>query len=285
MDMDGTLLDPNNRILSETKDVLMNIQKKGIPLVLASGRSYTRLMPYAEELHMKEYGGYLVEINGTAIYDLKRGKRDVLSQISLEQTKELFHYFMRWDVEILGQLDDGMFCYMSEHLRDEKAAYRKKHHIANDVPWTAGPYGIIYDNRKGYPKITYVNGPDEITSSVNKVSVTYHEDIMKEIRDVAARDLKGRYWSGMASQRWLEIMPLHVTKASGLREISSRSGIAMEEMMAFGDSENDISMLQECGVSVIMGNALDSVKAYGDEITDSNSDNGIAHTLKKHFDL
>ena len=52
MDMDGTLLDPNNKILPETKEALIACQKQGTKLVLASGRSYTRLLSYAKELEM-----------------------------------------------------------------------------------------------------------------------------------------------------------------------------------------------------------------------------------------
>ena len=58
MDMDGTLLDPNNKILPETKEALIACQKQGTKLVLASGRSYTRLLPYAKELELCKHFFY-----------------------------------------------------------------------------------------------------------------------------------------------------------------------------------------------------------------------------------
>ena len=66
MDMDGTLLDSNNKILPETKKALIDLEKKGVSLILASGRSYTRLLPYAKELEMDKYHGYLLEVDGIA---------------------------------------------------------------------------------------------------------------------------------------------------------------------------------------------------------------------------
>ena len=69
MDMDGTLLTSDNRISSRTKELLLRVQKQGVRLVLASGRSYCKLMEYAEELHMDAYGGYLLEVNGLILYD------------------------------------------------------------------------------------------------------------------------------------------------------------------------------------------------------------------------
>ena len=64
MDMDGTLLDPNNKILPETKTALIACQKQGTKLVLASGRSYTRLLPYAKEVVLDVYVCYFLDVDG-----------------------------------------------------------------------------------------------------------------------------------------------------------------------------------------------------------------------------
>ena len=90
MDMDGTLLNSHNQITKKTKEILLEVQKKGIQLVLASGRSYMKLLPYAKELQMDIYGGYLVEVNGTAVYDVKNNQREVLAQMQVEQIHEIY---------------------------------------------------------------------------------------------------------------------------------------------------------------------------------------------------
>ena len=54
-------------------------------------------------------------------------------------------------------------------------------------------------------------------------------------------------------------------------------------MIAFGDGQNDAGMLKYCGIGVAMGNAIDEVKAIADEVTLSNEEDGIAHTLKKYI--
>ena len=89
MDMDGTLLDPNNKILPETKEALIACQKQGTKLVLASGRSYTRLLSYAKELEMDVYGGYLLEVDGIAYYDVQKDERHVLKQMYKEDVEKL----------------------------------------------------------------------------------------------------------------------------------------------------------------------------------------------------
>lgn len=284
MDMDGTLLDQNNHILPETKACLLKLQEQGIRLVLASGRSYVKLLPYAEELQMEQYGGFLIEVNGTAIYHLQDHKRDVLAQIELNQIHEIFHYFMKWNVEIIGQYDDGMFDYIPPMMMEEKQLYKQAHNMGDDVPLCAGAFQFIAGNT-GYPYLTYINEPEDIKRSINKVSVTYHAEVLHDIVKQAKHDLKNSYWVGLTSPRWLEIMILGVTKATGLSYIAKVTGISLHEMIAFGDGENDIEMLCEVGIGVAMENALDNVKQQADEVTADHNSNGIAHTLKKYFTI
>lgn len=284
MDMDGTLLNSHNQILPETKKVLKKLQQQGITLILASGRSYTKLLPYAKELDMDQYGGYLVEVNGTAVYDVKTRKREVLAQMQVEQIHELFHYFMQYKVEIIGNLDDGMYDYIPEDIWEEKKEYRVKHQLAEDVPWSAGAFDFIFDNRAGYPRLFYIKTPEEITETVNKISVAYHPEVLIQVAKQAKKDLSDRYWIGLTSDRWLEIMIPGVTKASGLAHISRLSGIPLSDFVAFGDGENDIEMLEEVGIGVAMGNAFDSVKEAANTVTLSNEEEGIAHMLKNILD-
>ncbi|MEG0166025.1 Cof-type HAD-IIB family hydrolase [Anaerorhabdus sp.] len=285
MDMDGTLLTSDNKILPETKAALLAIQATGVRLVLASGRSYTKLMEYAKELEMDRYAGYLIEINGTAIYDLQENKRYVKKLLNAQQIHEIFAYFRQWDVEIIGHVDDGMYDYNPPAILNEKKIYKKAHHLSDDYPLTGGAFHFIADNRKGYPRLTYINNADEIVEELNKISVTYHEEIIEKISIQAKQELGKKYWIGKTSPKWLEIMLPGITKASGLEDIAQRSGISLDEMMAFGDGENDIAMLQAVRVGIAMGNAMDSVKTKANECTQSNQDNGIANALKKHFKI
>ena len=123
MDMDGTLLKSNNQISEKTKEILLRVQKKGIRLALASGRSYCKLMEYAKELQMDIYGGYLIEVNGMAIYDVKEQKRHIRKRMPKEDAQHIFRYFQQFKVEIIGHLDDGMYDYNPKEVLEaiEKA--------------------------------------------------------------------------------------------------------------------------------------------------------------------
>lgn len=285
MDMDGTLLNHDNKILPQTKQLLIQLQKQGVMLVLASGRSYTKLLPYAHELKMEEYGGYLVEVNGTAIYNVQTGEREVLAQMPIENIHELYAYFMQWKVEIIGNLDAGMYDYMPNSIWEEKRRYRQEHQLAEEIPWTAGPFDFIFDNRKGYPKVVYVQDYQEIQETLNKISITYHEEVMQEVAAQAKKDLQDRYWVGLTSPRWLEVMMPNVTKASGLATLCEKKGISLQECIAFGDGENDIEMLREVGCGIAMENAFAVVKEAADQVTASNEEEGIARALQKIYKI
>lgn len=285
MDMDGTLLRSDNTISEKTKKILLQIQQQGIKLALASGRSYAKLLPYARELKMKEYGGYLIEVNGMALYDLANAKRYVDGRMPKEKAQELFTYFSKWNVEIIGNLDEGMYDYNPEAIIREKTAYRKLHHLPKDYPWTGGAFDFMMDNRKGYPDLRYINKKEEIVEDVNKISVTYWPYMMKEVARQAKKDLQDRYWIGLTSDKWLEVMMPQVTKAYGLTKLAEKLGISMADIMAIGDGENDVEMLQAAGLGIAMGNAMEDVKLVADDVTDTNMCDGIEKAIRKHLGI
>ncbi|MFR6362218.1 HAD family hydrolase [Amedibacterium intestinale] len=283
MDMDGTLLKSNNQISEKTKEILLRVQKKGIRLALASGRSYCKLMEYAKELQMDIYGGYLIEVNGMAIYDVKKQKRHIRKRMPKEDAQHIFRYFQQFKVEIIGHLDDGMYDYNPKEILEEKKQYIAKHHLPKDIPYTGGAFEFVYDNRKGYPNIYYIESAQEITCDLNKVSITYHPEVMDKVSREAAKHFKDTYWVGRTTKKWLEIMMKDVTKASGLKELCDNLGISFDNVMAFGDGENDIEMLRECGIGIAMANALPKVKEAADAVTLSNEEDGIAQAILKYL--
>lgn len=281
MDMDGTLLQHDGTILPKTKELLLACQEQGIRLLLASGRNNLKLLPYAKELKMDQYGGYLIEINGLALYDMTTGIREVYARIQQEKTYEIFQYFMKCNVEIMAIFDDGIYDYIPKSIMSEKEVYRKEHHLPNHYPWTAGAFDFVFDNI-GYPKLTYIQNPNEIIIPVNKICVAYHEAVLTEIALQAKKDLGNKYWVGLTSPRWLEIMPLNITKGNALKNLCQRLHMNLNQVMAFGDGENDIEMLTTVGYGIAMGNALDSVKEIAYEVCDRYDENGIANIIEKY---
>ena len=280
MDMDGTLLDGNNQILPETKEALIQCEKMGIKLILASGRSYTRLMSYAKELEMPKYGGYLLEVDGIAYYDLKENKRHILRQMTREDCEPVFSYLMTLDLESMCVFDDGLFDYIPESIMNLKRKIRQSGDYTDDFPWTGGPWNWLSDMRDGYPKITYIQSVDEIHFPVNKIQIIQDEDKLEDIY----KDIYSRYHLDYemfrTCPREIEILPKGYSKGLTLKRLMDQFGWKEDEVFAFGDGENDVSMFGVVTHSFAMGQAKEYVKEKAAHITKSNVEQGIWAALK-----
>ncbi|UUZ89859.1 HAD-IIB family hydrolase [Paenibacillus sp. P25] len=81
----------------------------------------------------------------------------------------------------------------------------------------------------------------------------------------------------------LELNPLGISKASGLEQVCGLLGITMAEVIAMGDSLNDVSMIRAAGLGVAMGNAQEEVKRIADQVTVSNEEHGVARIIREHL--
>ncbi len=94
--------------------------------------------------------------------------------------------------------------------------------------------------------------------------------------------LKGMYICH-STPYFIECLPQGIDKGPALADLAAHFGLEMSEVMAFGDSTNDMSMLEMAGIGVAMGNAEENVKAVADYTTASNNDDGIALSLRTFF--
>lgn len=112
MDMDGTLLNQNGEISEATQKALIAAQQQGAVLVLASGRSWKTLEGFGRQLAMPSHGGWFIGVNGAAITECETMTTTVLHQLSKPEIDELFAFFMPWEVELMGVLDDTIYDYI-----------------------------------------------------------------------------------------------------------------------------------------------------------------------------
>src|SRR5699024_9567724 len=79
----------------------------------------------------------------------------------------------------------------------------------------------------------------------------------------------------------VEINPAGVNKAAALEKVCDWMGITMNNVMAAGDSLNDIKMIEQAGTGVAMGNAQEAIKKVADYVTDSNNQDGVANAIQR----
>ncbi|RBP96482.1 hypothetical protein DFO70_101293 [Cytobacillus firmus] len=104
-----------------------------------------------------------------------------------------------------------------------------------------------------------------------------------EIRELIQKELqtKGDLEITNSSLTNIEVNALGINKARGIQKVTELLGISMENVMAMGDSLNDIAMIEESGWGVAMGNAQDIVKETANAVTGTNDEAGVAQAIRK----
>ena len=123
------------------------------------------------------------------------------------------------------------------------------------------------------------------STGIVKCIIVGEPTILPPIEKEMQEALKGKAGVFRSEPFFLEIVPKDVDKAYGLDVLLGKLGMGREELLAFGDGYNDISMLQMAGMGVAMGNAEEEIKKAADFVTRSNEDDGVAYAIEKFICL
>lgn len=256
MDMDDTLMTSDNEVSAETAKYLMNIQAQGYKVVLASGRPTDGMMPTAKHLKLDQYKSYVISYNGGKTVNVSDEKVEVSRTVSKSDFDSIVDFCRAHSLFVLTY-QDGYIVYEGEH-----------EYMNIESELTGLPMKQV-DDLKAYiqqdvPKVMGIDYVPNITSIRNNLEGHFKENI-----DVTT-----------SKPFFLEFMAQGVSKGNAITELCQKLDINLSQVIGFGDSSNDISMLKVVGKAVAMGNANDDVKAVADEVTLTNDNDGIPHTLK-----
>lgn len=282
MDMDGTLLNSQDEITPATKQALLACEERGIRLMLASGRSYVRMMHFAKELKIEEYHGAMIEVNGLVLNRLTKGERTVFGQLQREDIERIVPVLRAHEVEIQSYQDESMFYWIPECRRELKIAERRAKGYSENHPLVADLWGWVTANKHNYPNLKEVFSMDEIPQSLNKINCMDAPEKMEETYLDLKERFAGQYEIVRTAPRAVEILPGGISKGRVLKAFMEEEGILPEEVVVFGDGENDVGMLQQAAYGIAMGNAKEYVKKYAYAVTADHDHDGIAEALKKY---
>lgn len=284
-DLDGTLLTKDKKIMRETQRALIRAQENGIRLILASSRSYFMLEEIIHQLKMPQYQGIAVCLNGLQVYNTATNKMLEAPGLSDESVRKIYEYGKAKSKIMTFESAAGFQFYVPMKMRFGLPIYyfarmKKKRSEKRQINFT------LFGDFRFSPDSMF-----EIISDSSKLITPVHKCGLIQIGSAKAMDKtlnKMRsYFEGEVSiirisRVWADIMPANVTKATGLEMMAEELGFGFDNIIAFGDAENDIDMLSKAKIGVAMGNAMDSVKVAALDVTLDNESNGIVHALKKH---
>lgn len=281
-DMDGTLLNSQDQITEETKECLMACQRKGIRLILASGRSYVRLQRYVDELEMRRYDGCLIEVNGTAFQKLGTGERKIFGQLRKDDIGKICSALEREQTEIQGMQDEGFYFWIPDWMRPLKEQERIRRGYPEDFVMAAGAWSWLGLAANNYPMRREIHSLDEMPEQLNKINALSDPEHMEKVYRKLMECFGGQYEIVRTCPRLVELTPLGINKGRVLKQVMENEGIAPDEVMVFGDGENDADMFHQVTYGIAMGNAADYVKEHAFDVTEDNNHDGLAAALKKY---
>ncbi len=272
MDVDGTLTNGKKIITEETKNTLIEAQRKGATLILASGRPTSGLIDYAKELEMDKNHGLLVSFNGAKVIDCETNEVLFNETMSIEEGQAVLEHMKKFDIKPMIDKEDYMY------VNDVFDCYIQHNDQTINI--------IQYESRGGKFKLCE---KDDLAAfadyPLNKILTAGNPDYLKENYKEMMEPFKDKLSCMFTAPFYFEFTANGIDKAKALDTVLTPRGFKKEEMIAFGDGHNDASMVKYAGIGVAMSNAVDDLKAIANEITLSNEEDGIAHTLKKYFNL
>jgi Cof subfamily protein (haloacid dehalogenase superfamily) len=256
-DIDGTLLNSQHELTPRVEAALKAAMSRGVQVVLATGKTYNSAGALYDRLGLTTPG---VFVQGQVICD-PHGQ--ILHQQSLPES--VVHDVAGYDAPEASALAmySGLRVIVSEH--NELSLRVTNYH--ERMPDAVGDLAA------------YANG-----LTINKMQFTGAPDVIEHIQRDLIPLLHGQASLVRSVDTVIEILPHGASKGAGLKLVLDDLGIDPQHVLALGDGENDIEMLQLARIGVAMGNAMERLKAVADHVTATNDQDGVAVAVE-HFVL
>ena len=248
-DLDDTLLRSDKTISGRTLNALRKCREQGILIGISTSRAVHNCMTFLPELTPDLFiasGGAVIQYHGNYIY---------IAEFTVAQTQQM----IRTAREVCGA----------------------------DCEITIDTLDAHYWNYKVDPKETDATWGDTIYTDYSD----YEEKALKFCVEIFDASVAKRLADCLvdcdcikfAGTEWYKFTKKEATKENAILKACERCGIALEDVIAFGDDALDIGMLKLCGTGVAMGNAIDAVKEAADVVIGSNDEDGIAKYLEREM--
>jgi Cof subfamily protein (haloacid dehalogenase superfamily) len=256
IDLDDTLLDSTLSISGPCKSNIRAAREKGVIITLATGRMYSSALPFALQL---EVDVPLITYQGALVKNSQTQQVLYYQPLAPDMAVAVMKYFQKAGVHYHSYFDDQL-CLES---RSEEGM---------DYAQLAGVEPLIVPS--------LVDACRQGQEALKIMAVNRDQERLLEME----KDLKHIYGSSLHITRskpyYLEIMNPQANKALALKTLAEHFGIQQREVMALGDSYNDMEMIKWAGLGVAMGNAPAEVKRVADFVTASNDEDGVAQALQ-----
>lgn len=259
IDIDGTLLNDRREITAEVREAIIAAKKRGVKIVLCSGRAVGGVTLFLQELKLDGDDDYIIALNGARI--LKAATQEVIDKrtLGLCDLKDLYALGRELNTYTIFFDDTSIYSlHKYIHKYTVQAAFLSQVQL-------------------------YYCGIEEVTDDcdISQIIFVDHPERLKPVFASLPENIKNKYSIVRSTPYYIEFLHPEATKGNAVKILAEKLGIRREEVMCIGDGGNDLSMIQYAGCGVAMGNATDELKRHADYITLSNNEAGVAHAIRK----
>jgi Cof subfamily protein (haloacid dehalogenase superfamily) len=253
-DLDDTLLLPSGELSTRSRDALSALHERGVIIALASGRMLPTMLPVAEAL---PFSPAIVSYNGGQVNLTSDTPPLYHRPVPAEIAARVLDYALERHLHLHFYHDDRLF---TTDIDDWKAR------IYREQTGAHLEYEPDFNRFRGLEptKMIIVDEPPQVEDMMHECSAMFGDAVTVT----------------RSKPIYLEFLHPSVNKGAGFEALCRHLEIPLEQTAAFGDSFNDIEMLQLAGESIAVENAIPEVKAIVQRICPSNEENGVAQVLE-----
>lgn len=263
-DMDGTLLNSQKELTQRTRNMVKALREQGIAFTICTGRIATMVEYYIREL---EIDTLVVTTNGAVIWDPLQQSAVYEAPVPPQAAQQLMDFCRE------QSLDYGALTLGTNYFADHSARIQL-FHCYNEIARNGGMREMdLQYFGESHQFMEELNIDKLLIYATDPKKNRMAKEFINQVPGIACTSSDAGLW---------EVSAEGVSKGSGLKRAAEIMGLSMEQICAFGDYDNDLSMLQEAGLPVAMGNALEHVKTTAAYVTKTNDEDGVAYAVETY---
>lgn len=257
IDIDGTLLDDQKEIPNDNINAIKKANLENKKVVLSSGRPLSKkTISFYEKLGLLKENNYFIAYNGESIYEVVSNKTIYSNPLSYNDISKLDNYFSSLLIKSARyvHLDENVTVINPNEFSLLEEVFNLKPHIAG-------------------------NFLELLEMKAHKYQIADYPEKISKLYEMLPQWIKNEYDVVITMPCYLEITKKNVCKYNSVIYLAKYLGINENEIMAIGDSMNDLSMIKNCHYGVAMGNAIEEIKDAAKIITCDNNSSGVARII------
>lgn len=265
-DIDGTLLVKGEHLMPQTREAMIRLHNEGVLIGVASGRPLDgTIINKAKEWNLGFEFDFAIGMNGGDLWMKETGEIEHFYQLPAKDIKEILELI--WDLDINVIMYENAYAHvkgkrMDQFLEDS----RKRNHSYVEIV----PKENMWQHATG--KIETQMKP-AVAPQMWEIMKNHPSDTWTVVKTYENEEVST-----------IEFMDPRIHKGIALKEYAERKGISIEDVMAFGDLDNDIGMLQTAGWGVCLQNGSDTTKAAANAVTEYPvEEDGVGRYLETHY--